>query len=669
MKRLILLTLSLAAVTFISTSPVNAASDFEPGRIIDDTIFADKSTMSPTDIQTFLNSKVAVCDTWGTQPSEFGGGTRRQWGEARGLNPPYTCLKDYSENGKSSAQIIYDVAQEFTINPQVLIVLLQKEQGLVTDTWPTSTQYKTATGYGCPDTAPCDSQYFGLTNQLRWSGRMFRAILNNSPTWYTPYVLGNNYIQYSPHASCGGSNVNIVNRSTQALYNYTPYQPNQAALDAGWGQAPCGAYGNRNFHLYFTSWFGSTKGAAYAWSLSGQYAYSDDTKTTAVSLGGLKPGQRVYIGFSVVNRGSVTWSNSGINPVRVGTTHHLDRQSAFADSTWISGTRPAAMKEASVAPGQTATFEFWIKAPETSQHEFREYFDILAEGKAWMPDLNMHYNVTVEPVKRTWQLTSQYAFTDDTKTTATGLGGMEPGQRKYVGFTAKNTGNTTWTNSGSNPTRIGTTRSADRNSKFADSTWISGSRPAAMKEASVTPGQTATFEFWVQAPTNQSGLFSEYFGILHEGKAWLQDIGFNYAASVVNPQYSWQLTSQYAYTDSSKTNGMGLHNLVPNQTAYVGFTAKNTGNVTWRKDGPNPVHIGTTHPYDHASVLCGEGWLGCNRPARMIEQSVAPGQIATFEFSIKAPSSKGNYLTYFNPVVEGITWMNNIGFNYSISVK
>jgi hypothetical protein len=246
---------------------------------------------------------------------------------------------------------------------------------------------------------------------------------------------------------------------------------------------------------------------------------------------------------------------------------------------------------------------------------------------------------------------------------------MEPGQRKYVGFTAKNTGNTTWTNSGPNPARVGTTHSLDRQSSFSDSTWINNTRPALMKEASVAPGQTATFEFWVKAPTNQSGSFNEYFDILLEGKAWLHDIGFNYAASVVRPQYSWQLTSQYAYTDSSKTVGTGLHSLTPNQTAYVGFTAKNTGNITWRNDGSNPVDVGTTNPYDHSSVLCGSGWLGCNRPTRMIESSVAPGQTATFEFYIKAPSTKGNYLTYFNPVVEGITWMNSIGFNYSISVK
>jgi Repeat of unknown function (DUF5648) len=255
----IIMTLSViiasALVLHVSAAPVVG---FNAGKIIDNGIFINASSMNQQQIQNFLVGKVPVCDTNGTQISEYGGGTRAQWGSTNYGQSTFICLKDYSEGGRLASQIIYDAAQEFQINPQVLIVLLQKEQGLVTDTWPLNIQYRSATGYGCPDTAACDSQYYGLTNQVRWSAKMFRAIMNNSPTWYTPYVLGNNFIQYNPNSSCGGSVVNIQNRATQALYNYTPYQPSQAALDAGWGTVNCGAYGNRNFYLYFTQWFGST---------------------------------------------------------------------------------------------------------------------------------------------------------------------------------------------------------------------------------------------------------------------------------------------------------------------------------------------------------------------------------------------------------------------------
>lgn len=255
--------LAVAAISlgvFMNSRTTDAAvAGWNAGNIITDSVFTNKTTMNASQIQAFLNSKVPSCDTWGTQPSEYGGGTRRQWAEARGYKAPFTCLRDYRQGGKNAAQIIYETAQKYTINPQVLLVLLQKEQGLVTDTWPLSIQYRSATGYACPDHAACDSQYYGFTNQVNWAAKMFRAILNDSPTWYTPYELGWNYIRYSPDASCGGGNVYIHNRATQALYNYTPYQPNQGALNAGWGTAHCGSYGNRNFYLYFTSWFGSTR--------------------------------------------------------------------------------------------------------------------------------------------------------------------------------------------------------------------------------------------------------------------------------------------------------------------------------------------------------------------------------------------------------------------------
>lgn len=248
-----------------NSAHATAVTGFNPGRIIDDGIFTNSKTLNVSQIQAFLNSKVSSCDTNGTQPaSDFGRPdlTHAQYASLMGWSaPPYICLKDYTENGLSSAQIIYNTAQQFQINPEVFLVLLQKEQGLVTDTWPLATQYVTATGYGCPDSTPgvCNSSYFGFTSQLHWAGTMFRSILNSSSTWYSPYTLGNNYIQWNPNTSCGGSTVYIQNLSTASLYDYTPYQPNQAALNAGYGLGDsCSSYGNRNFFEYFTDWFGPT---------------------------------------------------------------------------------------------------------------------------------------------------------------------------------------------------------------------------------------------------------------------------------------------------------------------------------------------------------------------------------------------------------------------------
>ena len=242
---------TFASVTLFNYTQATPVVGFEAGNIIDDVVFTNNQSMNISQIQAFLNSKVPICDTW---HAGFYG-TSGTW-----YGPPFTCLKDYSENGLSAAQIISNAAQTYKINPQVLLVLLQKEQSLITDTWPASYQYKTATGYGCPDGAPCNELYYGFTNQVNNAANMFRKIMDTAPTWYTPYSLGSNYIQYNPDAGCGGTIVNIQNRSTQALYNYTPYQPNASVINAGYGLGDsCGAYGNRNFYLFFTDWFGSTK--------------------------------------------------------------------------------------------------------------------------------------------------------------------------------------------------------------------------------------------------------------------------------------------------------------------------------------------------------------------------------------------------------------------------
>ena len=156
-------------------------------------------------------------------------------------------------SGETAAHIIWQTAQDYEINPQVLLVLLQKETGLITDPIPNNYDYRKATGYGCPDTAPCSSQYYGFKNQVRKAAALFRAVLDGG---WTNYPLGENYVQYNPNAACGGSVINIRSLATSALYRYTPYQPNEGALAAGYGTAYCGAYGNRNFYLYFEDWFG-----------------------------------------------------------------------------------------------------------------------------------------------------------------------------------------------------------------------------------------------------------------------------------------------------------------------------------------------------------------------------------------------------------------------------
>ncbi len=320
---------TIATVLVSDRSYALSGNDWKAGRIIDDAIFNNNTSMNVSQIQQFLNVKMPACDNWGTQP--YAGTTRRAYSEAKGVTFPLTCLKDYYENtstlqnnlsgqpvppgAKSAAQIIWDVSQQYGINPQVLIVLLQKEQNLILDDWPWPVQYRSATGYGCPDTAACDSQYFGFYNQVSNAARQFKRYANY-PNEYNFATNTSNNIGYHPSGSCGSSSVFIQSQATASLYNYTPYQPNQAALNNLYGEGDsCSAYGNRNFWRLFTDWFGLTYGTRIL-KKDGDpafYLYNDGKRL-------LIPSYEVYLAYGFDRIGVTPVSSSYLDGLQNGGT-------------------------------------------------------------------------------------------------------------------------------------------------------------------------------------------------------------------------------------------------------------------------------------------------------------------------------------------------------------
>jgi putative cell wall-binding protein len=226
--------------------------DFNAGNLISDANFYAGSTWSESDVQSFLNQKVPTC-----------------------RDKDHTCLKDYTQTTRTmpanvncaayagaanerAARIIAKVGAACGISQKVLLVLLQKEQSLVTDTWPTPDQYRKATGYACPDTSTCDAEFNGFFNQVYHAARQYKLYGTSSTfTWFPVGKTTN--IAYSPKGSCGEAPVTIWNKATAALYYYTPFQPNAAAMKDLHGDGDtCSAYGNRNFWTIYTGWFGST---------------------------------------------------------------------------------------------------------------------------------------------------------------------------------------------------------------------------------------------------------------------------------------------------------------------------------------------------------------------------------------------------------------------------
>jgi hypothetical protein len=249
------------------------ASRFDPGLIISDSVFYDFGTMTVADIQRFLESKVPNCI-------------------AKPGAPP--CLRNYmmntpavtGEDGRcdslpaqtnvTAAQVIYQIAYACKINPKVLLVTLQKEQGLITSPNPTEYKYRAALGMSCPDSnlAQCGQVDAGFFMQLYKGAGQFQWY-NDVRGSFTYHKVGRiSNIRYDTDASCGTKPVLIKSWATAALYYYTPYTPNAAALANLYSTGDsCSAYGNRNFWRYYTDWFGSTIGGGFLLKGSGSDIY------------------------------------------------------------------------------------------------------------------------------------------------------------------------------------------------------------------------------------------------------------------------------------------------------------------------------------------------------------------------------------------------------------
>ncbi len=623
--KLKLLALPLGVAVFFVLSPAPAHAAYTDNNLIDDSIFLNSNTMSQADIQNFLNSK---------------------GGAIAGYSAPNT---DPGQNNRmmSAAEIIYFTSQYVGINPRVIMATLQKEQSLITDPNPSAGKYNYAMGYGCPDSGGCSgsSGFYYQVVTASWQLRLNfeRAGGSNAPwtspsgkTWGTNigYACPSATRYYSTGLYAGRSvtfysdngtaykTFNLDNRGTASMYCYTPHAYNPSGVP----QYYSGSY---NFVTSFESWWGSTIATPYAWLLVSQASDTD--------LSTLQPGQEARLTVVARNTGSVTWTNSGPNPVKLGTTNPQNRNSLFTSSTWPAPGRAAIMTETSVAPGANATFTFTIKAPNNAG-TYAEYFSLLAENLTWFNDPGMYFYVTVRPTY-TWSMQSQSSDFN--------LSVLPVGQKATLTLKALNTGSATWRNYGDNPVKVGTSGPNDRNSGFATTNWNSGTtRAALMTEREVPPGGIGTFIFEIQAPNN-TGQKLEGFSLVAEGLTWFNDPGVNYAITVIAP----------VRVASVSVNRFPVGLGVNSTTSFV-QQFRNDGNVAWYRDGKFPVTLasGTSSQPNQSNVFHSSSWLSDTVVARLDQAVVSPGEQGTFTIQLSAPASPSIFSQSYSLLFASDQW-------------
>lgn len=188
--------------------PYIVLAEYRPGYIITDNDLIDTNEMTIEDIQTFLRRKKSYLTN-------------------------YTVKDEIKGKDIRASEIIYNAAKKYTVNPKVLLTMLQKEQSLIENSSPTQYALDWATGFGmcdsCTRHTPGIDKYIGFKNQVELSAQQIRKYLE-APHAYN-FKKGGKY-------NIDGQEVLIANKATAVLYIYTPH-----------------LHGNLNFWRIWERWF------------------------------------------------------------------------------------------------------------------------------------------------------------------------------------------------------------------------------------------------------------------------------------------------------------------------------------------------------------------------------------------------------------------------------
>jgi hypothetical protein len=651
--------LSILCVVSLRVQKASAATYNDYNYLMDDSVFQSTGTMSVAQIQAFLVnegsglasfSDVENCNNT-TVPSDD--------------SAAYSC-----NSTQSAAQIIYSAAQNYGINPEIVLATLQKEQSLITTPNPTASQLSYAMSYGCPDSGGCyDPGFFAQIDNATWQFRYDLDALNgqsyqgytasqypcgtsthappysspNSIYYYPGLNIGNNVTFYDGNGTAYAS-FTIPNASTAALYCYTPHVYNNPnGLYGNPQSGTTGLYysGSYSFEYYFNLWFVPYNVTYYAQS----------------SYPVLNPGQSANVWFEYQNTGYETWYDddsissapSGSYPIHLATNHTINRLSAFG-STWPSYSRAAtvfsavynsngttlASNQHEALPGQIVKFSFTMTSPlELAPATYPEYFIPVAEGTPTgsFNDPGTAMMVTVNAVPNiSWLSQSGYpTIYPDTSSAA------------YLMLT--NTGNTVLYDddsissapSGSYPVHLATSNPLNSSSLFSSS-WPSSTRVAnifsavynsngttlASNQHEALPGQVIEFSFnFSVASQYSSGAYTQYLQPILEGtpSGYFNNLGI-----------SWTITVPSSPV-ISVTNTTPNTALASGQNGQIVETIANVGNSG--TDSNAFLSTGS------ASSLAATNWTSSS-VIQTLPQALSPGQSVNLTIPLLAPTTTSN---------------------------
>ncbi|MFH1546142.1 MAG: N-acetylmuramoyl-L-alanine amidase [Patescibacteria group bacterium] len=308
----------------------------------------------------------------------------------------------------------------------------------------------------------------------------------------------------------------------------------------------------------------------------------------------------------IQNKSDFTWLASGLNPMILETSD--GEISPFTNSTTLG------FLETDTPSGGTAKFTLPLTAPERAGRYWLEFRPAVAGGFA-LPDYGMKFHISVREPRFSGELLAKSSNLDSR---------LAPGETKNLFLEFQNTSQIDW-----DPEQF--------NLEILRNDGVEFSAEELQLPAEVKKDARVKIEFPVTAPLRAGKYQLTLRPKLTNGKIkTLPPV--NFIVEVEPPRLTGKLIAQPEAIE-----------LQENETAIISFAYENTGNVVWNSRDTLLQRLPAI-----ASSFQNSDWLSPLQPAKLKEESVAPGETGTFEFTVCKNSAAARETETFVPLVRGL---------------
>ncbi len=229
---------------------------------------------------------------------------------------------------------------------------------------------------------------------------------------------------------------------------------------------------------------------------------------------------------------------------------------------------------------------------------------------------------------------------------------LGPGARKTITLKFKNTGTKTWDTN----TWLHVALNNDPNARVVPAVPDKNFVAADLKESSVAPGKTGTFEVEVEGGFTPGHFAFEVAPVIN-GRYKISRASVYVTFNVERANYSYEIIAQ----------DFPRGEVFQEQKLTATLDLKNTGNVTWRNYGTNPINLGTSDPQDRHSLFVSEN---PSRIGYLTDSEVPPGAVGHFVMNLTVPTERtGEMIERFTPVIENVRWLEDKALGFRVIVK